>query len=175
MAQGVVHDLEIVQVHEEDGDAPVSPPGALEGVRQPVGEQAAVGETGKRVVQCLALQPFFQNLSVGDVRHDPLPEPVASRRTLHEDRLVVDPNGPAVTVDHPVLRPERLARLVGTGILGQHPILVFGVEAPLPVVDDAQPLLLRVAEQVLDLGAHVKSLVWIADLLDVGHGGDLLH
>ena len=46
------------------------------------------------------------------------------------------------------------------------------MDAPLPVIDDAaQPCLLRVAQQVLDRGAHVQGAVRLADLLDVGHGG----
>ena len=65
--EAVVDRLEVVEVHEQDDDAPVLPASPLQGVRDAVGEQRAVREAGERVVEGLARQLGLEHLALGDV------------------------------------------------------------------------------------------------------------
>ncbi len=58
VAVGVVDDLEEVEVDEQHGHALVGGAGALDGVRQPVGEEHTVGEPRERVVERELHQPL---------------------------------------------------------------------------------------------------------------------
>ncbi len=70
MAQAVVDDLEVVQVHEDDRDPALPSPGARDGVLQPIQELGAVGEAGESVVEGLVFDPGLQPFPFGDVLHE---------------------------------------------------------------------------------------------------------
>ena len=59
MAQGVVYDLELVQVHEQHGNPVPLPPGALQGVPEAVHNELAVGEVGQGIVESLVYEAFL--------------------------------------------------------------------------------------------------------------------
>src|SRR5919112_1061231 len=68
MAQGVVYDLEPVEVHEHDRHHAVPPTtGPFESMPKTVYEDFAVGQTSEGVVQCLALESLFHALALGYV------------------------------------------------------------------------------------------------------------
>ena len=56
VAGAVVDGLEVVEVHEEDGDRAAAAVGAGQRVVEPVGEQRAVGQAGERVVEGVVLR-----------------------------------------------------------------------------------------------------------------------
>src|ERR671917_1630217 len=67
MAQRVVDNLEVVQVHEQHRELALSPPRANQGMLQAVHEQGTVGQPGQPVVECLILQPLLEGFALGDV------------------------------------------------------------------------------------------------------------
>src|SRR5215207_634835 len=70
MAQGVVYDLEAVEVHEQDRRLAASrAPSAFEGMPKTIHEELAVGQPSERVVQRLELQLLLHALALGDVLH----------------------------------------------------------------------------------------------------------
>jgi hypothetical protein len=62
VAEAVVDRLEVVQVDEEDGG--VAEVAAVEGVLDPLAEQAAVGQPGQRVVEGLEGQLLLEGLAL---------------------------------------------------------------------------------------------------------------
>src|SRR5918997_2310090 len=74
MAKAVVHEFEVVQVHEEHGDGGLAPPRASEGVLEAVHKQGSVGQLGQGVVERLVPQLLFELFAFGNVSggdHDP--------------------------------------------------------------------------------------------------------
>jgi hypothetical protein len=69
--------------------------------------------------------------------------------------LVEEPANAPVLRGHPVLRAERLARLLRPYLLGDHPLAVVGMDHLAEEVRICGPFLGRVAEDRLELRAHV--------------------
>ena len=67
MAEAVVDRLEVVEVDEEDGAEVAGPAAAVEGVLDPVAEQAAVGEAGERIVERLVAELLLAALELADL------------------------------------------------------------------------------------------------------------
>ena len=67
VAGAVVDGLEVVEVHEQDGDGRGDAVGARQGVVEAVGEQGAVGQAGQGVVEGVVLELRLQLLLRGDV------------------------------------------------------------------------------------------------------------
>src|SRR5918998_5875520 len=96
----------------------------------------------------------------------------------HQRGLIPHPHHPAVPGDNAVLHPEGFAGLVRPGFLGQHPLPVFGVQRPEPVLFVDLLRFPGIPEHRLVLGAHVSYGFWIAGLdglLYVGYGRNLFH
>ena len=72
VAQGVVDDLEPVQVHVDDREQVPAAAAALHGQAQVVQEQGAVGQPGQGIVEGLALELVLGLLAQGDVLKRPL-------------------------------------------------------------------------------------------------------
>ena len=101
MAQGVVDDLEPVEVEVDDADQRGGALKAEKCLTQPVHEHGPVGNAGEGVGERLALQGVLHELAVGDVPdrgHEQDPAAVAGMGNLAEQAL-----GPEVTS---VLAPE---------------------------------------------------------------------
>ncbi len=132
-------------------------------------------EAGHRGLLCGgALQVLLGGLALGDVVEDAVPDRRAGFIGL-EDRLVEDPDGATVAGEHPVVdrwrvaiadRPARLLR--------QRPLAVLGMQQLRPELGVRQPLLRRVAEDVLDLGADVAPATVLAQLRRVDDRGKAL-
>ncbi len=71
MTESVVHGLEVVDVHEQDGDRIRSTFGLTQSEVEAVEEQRPIREPGQRVVQSLIGEVGFGLLAVGDVQHRP--------------------------------------------------------------------------------------------------------
>ena len=65
--QGVVYDLEVVQVHEYDCERSPVVLRPLQGVTEPIHKQGAIGEAGEHVVKGLVGEPVLQALALRDV------------------------------------------------------------------------------------------------------------
>ena len=71
-------------------------------------------------------------------------------------RLVEEPADAPVAGHHPVLGAEGLARLLRSSLLGEHPVAVVRVQDFAEEIRVRRPLLGGVAEDRLELGAHVR-------------------
>ncbi len=114
----VVDALEVVKVHEQEGDASRLAPLPREGALEVIAQQDAVGEAGQRIVERVVDESRLQPLAVRRVDEQALRDPLAAPRVVsHRERLVADPDLRAVAGQHPVLGPEGLAgppmRVVG--------------------------------------------------------------
>jgi hypothetical protein len=86
VTQGVVDNLEVVQVHEQHRNLDVSPSGTLQGELQAVEEQGPVRQPGQGVVERLVGQLFLELPPLGDLplqlrvglseTSGPLPHPI---------------------------------------------------------------------------------------------------
>ena len=177
--EGVVDPLEVVEVHEQQGDAPGLAALPREGALEVIAQQHAVGEAGQRVVERVVDEPRLQPLAVRRVDEQALRDPLAAPGVVgHRERLVPDPDLRAVPGQHPVLRPERLAgppvRVVGRDRRG--PVVRMDPAGPeLGVVDE---LVGPVAEDPGDLRAHVGEAAAVRHVgighVDVDGGRDVL-
>ena len=118
VAERVVDPLEVVEVHEQQGDAARLASLASERPLEVIAQQDAVGEAGQRIVQRVVDQLGLEALAVGRVDEQALRDAKAAAGIVrHRERLVTEPHLGAVSREHPVLRPERRARL---------PVIVVG-------------------------------------------------
>jgi hypothetical protein len=77
---------------------------------------------------------------------------------------------------HPVHLPQRGPVRIGVALLGEHARTIALVNPLLEQVGHREPLLGRVAEHVLDLGADVQGLgARVVSRVDVGDEGELLN
>jgi hypothetical protein len=145
------------------GGAQLVGDGVQEGVLHPVEGQQPLGRL------LLALQG---PADVGQVDDHPLPVQGAAVVVADQHALVADPHDVPVTVDRPVLHPERLAGALAAGLLGQDPLAIVGVQAGLPEVLGGR-LLGRVAEH-RHLGIDPHAGAADLELLAVDHHRELL-
>jgi hypothetical protein len=153
----VVHELEVVEVQEHDGDGQPVTPGSSQGQRQRFLEHGPVGEPGQAIVVREEPDLLLRLFAVGDVDHHALPEPGQPVVVPDEHRLVTDPDGPALAGHEPVLLDERLAALVGAQVLRQHTLAVVRVQELHPQVGVGGPGLRGIAQDGFDLRAHVQG------------------
>ena len=92
----------------------------------------------------------------------------------HEDRLVEHPDDVAVRRDVAVLGAEGLTRLAQALRIGQHPREVVRMDGVVQEARVLDPLPGRVAEQRLDLRAHVDVSHRSVRRADVGHEWEVL-
>jgi hypothetical protein len=69
MAQGVVDELEPIEVQEQHRDQTVVTVETVQGVAEAVHEDGAVGDARERIGVCLALQVELGLAAIGDVAH----------------------------------------------------------------------------------------------------------
>ena len=122
--EGVVDDLEVVEVAEQDADAPPAAPAAGQGEVEAVEQQGAVGQPGERVVGRLVLEPALERLALGDVAEHSRRElepavavAVGEHLRQHGDHLAVVAHG------------VELARPGAGGGHGRHDLGAEAVEA----------------------------------------------
>ena len=67
VSEAVVHRLEVVQVDEEHGEEVLTPRSSLDGVRDSLGEERAVGETRERIVERLIRELNLERPALSDI------------------------------------------------------------------------------------------------------------
>ena len=77
VAQAVVDHLEVVEVEEQHGDAPLVAAGAGQGAVEAVDQQRSVGQAGEGIVGGLVGQPVLERLALAEVVHDDRVEDLA--------------------------------------------------------------------------------------------------
>jgi len=168
----VVHDLEVVQIEEEDGDELVRvADGSRQRVVEPLDEQGAVRQAGQAVIEGLVGEAFLELLAIGDVDHHAAHLRVAAPITGDEHGLVPDPDDIVGAGGHAVFpRGRFLHRPRAELFLGrQHKLAVSRVHLACPEPGISQPLGRGEPEHGLDLRADVapRSL-----RSEVGHVDD---
>ena len=120
------------------------------------------------------LQRLFRLLQIGDVESHAVNEPGPAIFPADHLGFAVKPDDSPVPRKHAIGRPQRFARKKQLCRFDAPPLLVVRMDLLVPADRIFQPLLLREAEDRLDLRAHVG----FADaLVQVGHeddGGNLL-
>ena len=164
VSERVVDDLEVVDVEEQDGDAGPASAGPIQGPIEVLAEEGPVGEPGQRVVEGVVEELRLQPLLFGRVDEQALRDAAAARGLVaHRVRLVVDPDDRAVGGDHPVVGAQRLLGLpvLREGGHGRRPVV--GMGQPRPQLRVVEERLGRIAEDGLDLRAHVGEAAAVGD------------
>jgi hypothetical protein len=156
--QAVVDRLEAVEIEEQDARLPTRTGGRQQRAVDAIGEEEAVGESGKRVVEGVVGELLLEPLSLAHVGQDAdrVDRPVVA---AHDRRGVLEPDRPSVPGDHPEL-------LVKGGAGHKVPRLpreclgaVIRVDERWPEVVVGLQGLARVAEHGLDMPAHEATPV----------------
>ncbi len=179
VSERVVDDLEVVHVEEQDGDAGSPSAGPIQGPIEVLAEEGPVGEPGQRVVEGVVEELRLQPLLFGRVDEQALRDAAAAGRLVaHRVGLVVHPDDRAVGRDHPVVEAQRLLGLpvLCEGGHGRRPVIRMG--QPRPQLRVIEECLGRIAEDGLDLRAHVGEVPAVGDArigdVDVDGGRDAL-
>src|SRR6185436_2595642 len=98
---------------------------------------------------------LLRALALGDVEGHALEELRAALRVLDDARLAVHPLGAAVARQEAALGAERPPGAAAAPELFVPHQAVVGMQPPVPEERVRQPLLLRVAEELLDVRADV--------------------
>jgi hypothetical protein len=175
MAEGVVHQLEVVEIHRHDHHTEVVPLRTSERDTEELVEHRAIGEPGQPVVIREERDPFLGRFPVGDVQHDALDVLGSTVRIREDDRAVPEPDRPAVPSDQPVLEDEGVARLPASEVRGHRFVAVVRVQDVLPELWVLDVFLRAVSEDLLDLRAHVLRRHVLVGDVDVDDRRDLFH
>ena len=173
--QGVVHELEVVEVEEHDPDAGVVAAGPRDGLVEHLLEQVPVRQARELVVVGQERDLLLGLLARRDVEDHALDQPGVPVLVVDGVRLLQDPLDRPVLVDHAVLVVERRERLVGLLVLVPRAVDVLGVHVAAPRVVILQPDLGRDADEVADLRAHVDRRLVLVDGVEVDDRRDVLH
>ena len=178
VAVAVVHELEVVEVDEEDGDRLLAAPGARDRLLEVLLEEEAVGQVGERVVIGEVGEPGLRGgqlvggaAAVGHVGRDAVNE--AAAILCPRPGALPHPAGDAVEADQAVLELAGLTAL--------QRVAVLLVVRPVVGVDGGLPRVLLVdavrdrADQARNTGADelvaaVAAVVEPLHLVDVDRG-----
>ena len=153
MAEAVVDHLEVVEIHEHDGDDAVLAPRTCQRMADALAEQRAVGELGDGIVERLVgrAAPRRRALAhVAAVEDDPADVLVVEQVRVQDLEVA----GGAVAVDERAL--DRLLAVAEGGVLGEHLLQALRSDGRDELVEaPAGDLVGRVAEQPLDRRALV--------------------
>jgi hypothetical protein len=134
------------------------------------------GDVGdERPEAFLALsERLLRRLGLRDVEHVALPLDRAAGGVADDDVLVAEPDDPPVPGEQAVLADEGLVRRERAPVLGEGPLAILRMEHLDPAVWRARPFLRRVAEDPLDLRAHVGGRAEVVEVVDVDGERELL-
>jgi hypothetical protein len=93
---------------------------------------------------------------------------------LDHEALVLNPHGPPVARDQPILGAKRICRLVAMVHQSEDSLPVVWVQQLGKELGVGEPFLHRIPEQRLDLGARVERGRAGRERVDVGNEGKLL-
>ena len=96
MAEGIVDELELVQIHDGDGHGGLVPLALAQRLIEAVREQSAVGEAGERIVVGLMQKLLLVVLAVGHVLDRALKEHNLTRLVADGVRAFRNPDDAAV-------------------------------------------------------------------------------
>ena len=134
--------------------------------------QRTPAEEGDRgLLRSTALQLGLGELALGDVRENPVPAQ-PPQLVGEERRVIAHPDRPAVAMQHPILL--RRPRFLKLELPCEDALTVLGMNTPGPQTRVGQPLLRRVPQDRLDLGAHVVPGRIDAGLRDIDDRGQAL-
>jgi len=117
VAERVVHDLEKIDIYQQDGNDKVFRIGAHKRIAQRIVQQRAIGKTGQRVVSCQMHELLLRLAPLGDV-FDDLDDPgTVAGRIGDRKGPCMDPAFALVGMNDPILivrvSVARLAAIVG--------------------------------------------------------------
>ena len=168
MAEAVVDGLEVVEIEEEHGNPETRRAAATEHrVPRTVGEERAVREAGERIVERLVAKLVLGLAPVGDVEEVALPGDLVAVGVPGHHRPVPEPDRAPVLRDQPVLDRQRRAQSMRLGMREQHPVAVVRMERLDEERRIRRPLVHRVPEQRLHLGARVEVRALVIECVDV--------
>jgi hypothetical protein len=135
-----------------------------------LGELGGTSEDAELEFVVGELERLLGLLLRGDVHHHALPRPRLALAVAHQCGEVAHPHHVAVVRDQAIFPRPRLTGLVVEVVRRQLDLPVVGVQQLHPDVGLIEPLLPRVAEDLLDVRAHVEgpALVVGAHLVDDG-------
>ena len=172
--QRVVHELEVVEIQEQDADAEVGPTGAGERALEHLLEQRAVRQARQLVVVRQERDLLLRLLALRDVEDHSLDQPRFAVAVVDRERLFHHPLDRAVLVHHPVLVVQRDVGPIGVLVLLPDPVDVVDVDVVAPAIRIFQPVRRLDPQQVGDLRADVDAVHVLVDRVQVHHRGDLL-
>ena len=175
MPEGVVHELEVVEVQEQHADPQVEAPRARQRALEHLLEQRAVRQAGELVVVGEERDLLLGQLPLRDVEDHSLDQPGLAVLVLDRERLLHHPPDRSVLVDHPVLVVQREVCSIGVLVLLPDAVDVLLVDVAAPAVRIFEPLRGLDAEQVRHLRADVDAVLVLVDGIQVHDRGDLLH
>ena len=174
VAEAVVHELEVVEVDVEHGDAvPVGAPRAP-GRPRDAPRKVAVREARQRVVVGEVREPLLGELSLGDVEQVALAVERLAGRVAHDHRLVVHPHHRPVGPHDAVLADERGAVDPGGLEPVEHAATVVLVDDLGEEVGILLPLRMRIAGDDVVLRAVVERRSALVERIDVDGERQLL-
>src|SRR5579872_44427 len=92
MPEGIVDDLETIEVDEKQRDLLVAAAGVRQCVDQAIAEQRAVGKSGQRIVEGKILDLLFSKLALGNVFHGAFDEAEFPIAIAHGAKIRNDPS-----------------------------------------------------------------------------------
>ena len=111
---------------------------------------------------------------MGDVEEEALGLDRFAALVLDHHHLVLDPDGPSVSGDEPILTRERASSRVPARVLLAHAVEVVRMDEAPEEVRSLEPLARRVAEEVFDLRTDVCGEARLVDRAHVCDEGELL-
>ncbi len=174
VAEAVVHDLEVVEVDEQHGDAVVADLGARHRALQVLLEHGPVRQAGERVVQGDVGELLLGVAVGGHVEQVALPARLGAVCVAHLERLVEHPGDAAVGPHDPVLGREAGAVGDRRGELAEHAPAVVGMDAGRGEPGIALPVGGGAAGDRLDGGAPVERRRGVVERIHVDAERQLL-
>ena len=161
VAQGVVHVLEVIEIHEQHRRPRAMATAPGEGVLDAVGEERPIGQSGQRVVERLMAQLGLEVRPVGDIVA--VDDETADRRLVGEvPRGPFEHAPPAVLVGHACFALDIGARPVGDrGQLLDQDLAVVRVDGMGQL--STHEVVGREAEDPVDGHAHVADRAVVVD------------
>ena len=137
-------------------------------------EEPFCGEPGRLEDPVASGQRLLRQPALRDVRQHALPRRDPSR-SLHEDRVIVDPDHAPVGPDDPVVDIEGVSGRIGALGFHQYPLAVVGVQHGCPEAGLVHPPFGRVPGEPLVLRADVQGRAQFVHGVHVDGHRHLLH
>ena len=175
VAEGVVHELEVVEVGVDDGDRELVTACPRHREVEEFFEHRPVGQAGELVVVGEEGDLLLGLLALGDVEHHPVDEGGPAVCVSDHDGGVPEPHDVTRVRHEPVLEGEGGPGVSAPQVLPERAFLVLGVQVLVPAVRVRDVVLGGDPEEPRDLGRDVGGGHRLVHNIDVDDRGDLLH